>query len=225
MILKFKTFAFTLRPLNGVTDRHIEKLCTYLSKNAEYYKVITEKTGDQRHIHSAFVMKKETARGDIAIYLKRMYKELTPEEMKVMLQGLKVWYNRDFLDYLDKGDDTVVVVENLPEVATLDALFPPPPSTLADTRKLSNQAMLTELEKLWFEHTLPGHAKNTENARNFLWDMMYNKRLIGVMLDDRRIDQVARALVRWMMKATTCTVMNPPYMMEEGEDVHPKIYH
>lgn len=225
MTQKFKTFAFTLRPRDGVTDVQIEKLCKYCRNHAQWYKVVTEKEDDARHIHAVWVLKEEQTRSHVLTYLQRMYKDLEADEMAVMRQGLKIWYNRDFLDYIDKDDNTVVIEENLPEIAYLEALFPPKPEGLVVKKALANQSMLENLEKLWHEHVAVYKAVNTQNARDFLWSMMYEKRLIGVMLDDKRIDQVARALVRWMLKANTCTVPLVPYQVEEGEDIHPLIRH
>lgn len=220
---KFQTFAFTLRPRGGVTDRQIEKMCTYLHRNADYYKVITEKTGDARHMHTAFVLKTPQRRSDVAIYLKRMYKDLDKEEQKVMLQGLKIWYNRDFLSYLDKGDDTVVVQEYLPEVATLDALFPPEPTTLEPKKPYMHDTM-EKYEKLWKEH-VPVHVLvNTENVRNFLTAMQFKKRLIG-LLTEKQVQQHAFWFTRWMLEAEYYVQPTAPYTLEEGVDIHPKIYH
>ena len=224
---KYLTWAFTLRPRDGVTDKQVEKMEKYLHNHAQYWKIITEKEGDQRHMHTAFVLKNPSSKSNVAVYLTRMYKDLDAEETAIMRQGLKIWYNKDFLDYLDKDDDTVVISSNLPEVSHLEAFFPPKPVVLAPGQKkqLANHAMLENLEKLWMEHVPTHYVVNTENARNFMWSMMYEKRLIGVILDDKRIDQVSRALVRWMLKANTCTVPLPPFQVEEGEDVHPLIRH
>ena len=220
---KFQTFAFTLRPRDGVTDRQIEKFCTYLQRNADYYKVITEKTGNERHLHAAFVMKTPQTRSAVTVYLKRMYKDLDPDEMKVMLKGLKIWYNRDFLAYLDKGDNTVVIQENLPEAATLDALFPPPPTTIVPKKPFMHDTM-ERYEKLWKEH-VPVHVLvNTENVRNFLMSMQFEKRIIG-LLTDAQMCQHAKWFTRWMLKANTYVQPLAPYELEEGVDIHPKVYH
>ena len=222
---KFKTFAFTLRPRDGVTDAQVQKMEKYLKKNAEYYKLITEKTGPERHLHCAFVLKNEATRGNVCVYMDRMFKDLEPDEKRVMRQGLKVWYNRDFLSYLDKGDDTVVVCSSLPEVAYLDALFPPPPVPNDEKKLMHVQALLTKWEKLWHEHVPTHMSINTDNVKDFMWSMMFEKRLMDPILDDKRISQIARGLVRWMLKANKCTVDDPPYMNKEGEDIHPLIRH
>jgi len=122
--MKFKTFAFTHRPRNGVTDEDVRKISDYLKKVAEYHKVITEKLDDQRHVHSVFILKKESTRSNVSIQLSRLFPELDPEEKRVMLGGLRIWNDLDYLDYLDKDDDTEVIESNLPEAHYIEAFLP-----------------------------------------------------------------------------------------------------
>lgn len=218
---KFKTFAFTLNPRNGVTDKQIEKIEKYSRAQCEYYHVITEKKGDQRHVHAAWVLKVPQTRSYVSVYMSRMFKDLEPDEKKVMLQGLKVMYNEDFIrNYMDKDDDTVVVCSCLPEAGYLESYFPPKKEAESrKTRQLAFHQMMIDLEKLWHEHVPPHLEKNTVNARDFLYDMQYSKRLIGLM-DDKKCNQVSRWLVRWMNKAERCLLELPPFEKEEGPGMH-----
>lgn len=220
---KFQTFAFTLRPRAGVTDAQIDKLCKYLKNHANWWKVITEKEGDARHVHAVWVMKTPCTRSHVLVYLTRMYKDLDPEEMAIMKKGLKIWYNKDFLDYLNKGDDTVVVEENLPEVSYLESLFPDEPTTKVEKKPFMHATMET-YEKLWRLHQPVHVVVNTQNARDFLMSMQFEKRVIGLMTDQQMI-QHSKWLVRWMVKANTYTQSLPPYELEEGVDCHPLIRH
>lgn len=217
---KLKTFAFTLNPRDGVTDEHLRKLEAYTRKHCEWYHVVTEKTGDQRHIHAGWILKNPSTRSNVSVYMKRMFDDLDPTEQRVMLQGLKVMYNEDFIkNYLDKDDDTVIVCSNLPEAGCLESYFPRKKAKLEAPRRLAYQQMMIDLEKLWHEHVPPHREKNTLNARDFLYDMQYNKRLIG-LLDDKKLIQVSRWLVRWMNKAERCLTDLPPFEKEEGPGFH-----
>lgn len=220
---KFKTFAFTLRPRDGVTDKQIQKLNKYIRNKCEYWHVITEKTDDERHVHAALVMKEPTTRSNISTYLSRMYKDLEDDEHKVMLSGLKIMYNEDFIrKYMDKDDDTVVVDSNLPEEGFLESYFPPKPKEegVKAKRQLAYHQYMKELEALWREHQ-PVHVEvNTENVRDFLFNMQYNKRLIG-LIDDKKLIQVSKWLTRWMNKVEWChTGFLPPFEHEEGAGHH-----
>lgn len=218
---KFKTFAFTFRPRDGVTDKQIEKICTYSSKQCEYYHVITEKKEDERHVHAAWVLKEPRARSYISVYLTRMFKELEPDEKSVMLSGLKVMYNNDWIGkYMNKGDDTVVVQTNLPEAGYLESYFPKKVVKDAPQKKrLMWHSYMMELEGLWREHVSPLMEVNTSTVRDFLFEMQYSKRKIG-LLDDKKLMQVSRWLTRWMNKAESCLLELPPFEKEEGPGMH-----
>lgn len=217
---KFRTFAFTLRPRTGVTDSQVESLCAYCKKRCQWYKIITEKKDDDRHVHAVWVLKAPATRSQVLTYLLRMYPDLDSEERSVMRQGLKIWYNRDFLDYMDKEDDTVVIEENLPEMYFLDSVFPPPPVSRGSQKKLFMHAKMEEYERLWHQHMPVSTVVNTENARNFLVKMQFEERVIG-LLTDQQVIQHSKWLVRWMVKANTYTPTLPVFEQEEGVDVHP----
>ena len=218
---KYKTFAFTLRPRDGVTDKQIEQICVYSRKNCEYYHVITEKTDDERHVHAAWVMKEPKARSNVATCLIRMFKELADDEKRVMQNGLKIMYNEDWLrKYMDKDDDTVVVTTNLPEAGYLESYFPKKKSQEPAVKKrLQWHSYMIELEGLWREYQSPHLDVNTARVRDFLFDMQYSKRRIG-LLDDKKLIQVSRWFTRWMNKAESCLLELPPFEKEEGPGFH-----
>lgn len=221
MSQKFKTFAFTLRPRDGVTAAQIEKLCKYCKTHADWYKIITEKEDDARHIHAVWVLKKESTRTNVLVYMTRMFKTLSPEELSVMRNGLKVWYNADFLDYLDKDDDTVVIEENLPELSYLESLFPEKKDPVVkENKKPYLHATMESYESLWYKYQPTWFEPNTQNARDFLIKMQFEKREIG-LLTDNQVIQHAKWLVRWMLRANTCVQPLPCFEIEEGKDVHP----
>lgn len=220
MSQKGKTFAFTLRPRNGVSDNDIQKMEKFIKNKCEYWHLITEKEDDSRHIHAALILDKPMTRSDVSIYLKRMFKHLDPDEQKVMLQGLKVMYNVDFINhYLDKDDHTVVISTNLPEQGYLESYFTPKPLPSQQRKRLAYHSMMEELEALWYEHQSTHVDVNTANVRDFLYDMQYNKRVIGLM-DDKKCNQVSRWLTRWMNKAERCLLELPPFEKEEGPGFH-----
>jgi hypothetical protein len=211
----FKTFAVTVRPANGVTDEQIKCMLKWVKKNCEYYHVVTEKEDFQRHIHAGIVLKKETTRSNIGNRVKNLFKELDTNEKRVLLRGIKIMYNEDFMrNYLDKDDDTVVIESHLPEVGHLESYFPPKPVE-SDGRTRKCSAYYHQLEKLWYEHTGPHLEICTENARNFLFKIMYSERCIPVIRDDKQIVQTARHLVRWLKKAEESTIVLAPFESEE----------
>lgn len=219
---KFTTFAFTFRPRDGITDEQVSKLEKYVRKNCEYYHIITEKQHDERHVHCALVMKKPTTRSNVTVQLSRLYKDLEPDEKKVMVQGLKVWYNEDWLTkYLDKDDDTVVIASCLPEKGYLESYFPVKKTKedKAVNRRLQWHSLMIELEGYWREY-MPVHLEvNTMTVRDFLFELQYSKRVIGLM-DDKKLLQVSKWFVRWWHKAERCVIELPVFEKEEGPGMH-----
>lgn len=195
---KKQTFAITHRPKGGVSDEDVKTMVKYCERVAKYYKVITEKEGCERHIHAAIFTKEPILKKNVVRSVLNLYPDLLPEEKMVLRQGVKVSGSSQWLDYLEKGDSTVVIQSNLPEVAHLEAYYPPPAEISNKVRK--NLTYYGRLEKLWYEHVDPGKVQNPENCRHFLFNMMYNKRLIDVIRDDRTIIQTSRHLARYLNK-------------------------
>lgn len=216
---KFHTFAVTIRPRDGITDKQIETFVLWCKKQCLYYHVITEKTDYERHVHAAVFFNLKKTRSNVCTMMKRLYKDLSSEEQKVLLRGIKVMYNKDFvMNYMNKDDDTVIIESVLPESNHMESYFPPPkPAVSSDGRTKKCSAYYHELERLWYEHMEPHHEKNTMVIRDFLFKMMYSLRVIPVMRDDNTIRQTARHLCRWLNKSESCpTDFLPPFEKEEN---------
>ena len=54
--VKYSSYALTVRPLDGIDDGQIDRLSKWVVKNSKYYRLITEKTGSQRHAHVGFIL-------------------------------------------------------------------------------------------------------------------------------------------------------------------------
>lgn len=213
--MKFKTFAITLRPRSGVSDDDILKFTQYWKKKSEFYHIVTEKLGSAKHIHAALFLKKESSRSNVCQLMKQTFDHLDESEKSVMLKGIKVLYSNSFIDtYMDKDDDTVVVESNLPESGTLESWYPRKEEIPVKGSK-NKSAYLHELESLWYKYQPTTQEINTMEARNFLYNMMYNKREINYIKNDRDIFQMARHLVRFLRKESYCDLELPPFEKEE----------
>jgi hypothetical protein len=212
---KVQSFAITVRPLDGITETQIQKFLKWTKKQCDYYHVITEKTMAERHIHAGLFMKVPKTRSNVSTDLMRLFKDLSDVEKSVLRKGLKIMYNEDFiLNYLNKGDDTVVVASSLPEEGHMESYFPPKPEVL-ESRAKKCSAYYHELEKLWYEHRTPAYEVTTITTRDFLFEVMYDKRVLPVIRDDKQIIQVSRHLTRWLNKVTTSSIELPVFEKEE----------
>ena len=176
---KIKSFALTLRPLDGVSDHQIDKLSKWVRKTCDYYHIVTEKTMAERHIHAGLFMKEECTRSNIVTRMMQLFPDLTPTEKSVFRQGIKIMYNPDFISkYLDKDDDTIVISSSLPEAHHMESYFPPKPDLPSLSKAKKCSLYYHELERLWMEHTTPGTEINTVVVRDFLFNVMYNLRVL-----------------------------------------------
>jgi len=212
---KFSSYALTVRPLNGIDDGQISRLSKWIVKNSKYYRLITEKSGSERHAHVGFILKEPKTRSNVLQRVLQLFTELSTTERQVLRKGLKIMYNTDFVTkYLDKDDETVVIVDNLPEVSRLDSFFPPKPAPKSNSVKKCS-LYYHELESLWNLHVPVGTDVNTKTCRNFLFNVMYNLRVLPIIRDDRAIIQTARHLTRWLKRTEDSTIQIPPFESEE----------
>jgi len=211
---KYLCYAFTLRPLNGITDKQVDTFVAWLRRHGKYFHAVTEKSGSARHLHAGVVLNEEKARCNIAQMHVQLFRDsLSREELAVYQKGITVMYNTDFiLKYLNKGDDTVEVASNLPEKGHLEKFFTEKP-----VKKSVSRCSLYyhELEALWYKTKRPGEPVNTVVVRDFLFRMMYSERLIPVIADDKKIVQVGRHLTRWLRKAEEQNIKLAPFEYEE----------
>jgi hypothetical protein len=214
--VRFKTYALTLRPRNGVNQEQVNEITSWIRKRSDHYHIVTEKTEGAKHVHAALYLKVSVTRSNFCVVYSRLLKKfnLDFEEIVVAKKGVRILYNNDFvLKYLDKDDDTVVVASSLPEVSRLQAWYPPRPEL--KTKIEQHSKYYWQLENLWKKHTPVYYEVNTVNARNFLFNMMYNERCLSVIKEDRQIIQVARHLVRWIKREQYCTFEIPAFEKEE----------
>lgn len=202
--VKYKSFALTVRPRDGATSAHDDLLCKFVRKQCDYYYIISEKLDDERHLHCGIFLKKAVKRADFTTVIKRVFKAFDDEEKRVLNQGVKIMYNYDFIqNYLDKDDDTEVILKNLPEESHLESYWPPSKEQEKAKAKAAVDKYYANLEYLWFQHQPVAHEVNYHECAKFLSDLMYNKRLIRVMRDDKAIAQCAKHLSRYIRKDST----------------------
>lgn len=216
---KFVTYAITVRPRGGVTNKIIESFTKYFVKKSTYSFVITEGEGDSRHIHSAFVFKVPIARNNVCTDLIRVVgKGFAADEKVVLRNGVKILYSNDFITkYMKKDKDAVVIHRNLPEIGMLEKFYP-----VKEEKAPSNLYMhstMYKYERLWREHREPHVEILTSTVRDFLHELQYKSRVIG-LLSDAQVIQHAKWFTRWMHKVDTADFQMPPFEKEEGPGFH-----
>lgn len=214
---EFRTYAITFRPYNGVDEVDVAKFMKWTRKQAEYYHVVTEKEGHAKHIHAALYLRSPKTRSNVSTMMTRLFKELDSAEKAVMLKGIKIMYNHDWVSsYLAKGDSTEVLGSNLPESGHLESWYPPKPEERSVVSARKHSAYYHELEALWMKYQGPADELNTMNARAFLNRMMNKERCINVISDPKKVKEIAGALVRFIGKVDWDTYELAPFEKEES---------
>ncbi len=207
--MSFLSFAITIRPLQGVTDDDVSIFNLWVSKHAEYYYIVTEKEDEERHIHAGVFLKKKKSHSNMNLDMVRLFKRLSPDEKSVLRKGVKIMYNRDFLDnYMTKGDSTVIISRNLPEESFLEGFDWP---VLKKKGPSAADPYFAKLEELWYEHKSPIWEVNPANCRHFLADLMYNKRILKCITDNRKVYQTSCTLSRYINKESEWHVDPDPF--------------
>lgn len=209
----YKTFAITIRPRDGATEDHDSIITTWLRKKCEYYYLVSEKLDADRHLHCGVFLKSPMTRSNFSNTVSRLFSSyLDTDEMRVFKRGVRIMYNFDFIqNYLDKDDDTEVILANLPEQGRLESFWPPSEEQAKARASAATDKHYAKLELLWNTHVPPGVECTPANCRNFLFDMMYSKRLIKVVRDDKTIIQTAKHLHRYVTKMSVSNVEIAPW--------------
>lgn len=209
----YRSYAFTFRPRDGVKGEHDDVLVKWIRKNCEYYYLVSEKLDAERHLHCGVFLKRAKTRSNFSQDMARLFaKYIDDDERRVLKRGVRIMYNYDFIqNYLDKDDDTDVLLSNLPERQRLDAYWPPSAEQEKAQAMAATDKYYAKLELLWNTHISPGVECTRETCRDFLFDMMYAKRLIRVLRDDKAIVSVAKNLHRYVTKMSRSDVDVAPW--------------
>lgn len=205
----FRSFAITVRPRDGVTDKTISAYLKWFEK-LDYAFVCTEKDGVERHIHAQIFTDNAKAKGDITKQVERICErticDWDQSQKKVLRQGIKVAYSDWYLDYLKenelKDNSCNILYEKLPENT-----YPyyPTEEQQEQVRTTANAVdpRFTDLEFKCNEFlTLRGISLTPKNVASFLADAMFNLRTIKVMMHQRDRTALALTLHAFMSKSS-----------------------
>lgn len=119
----YRSYAFTVRPRNGVSSDTEKELIKWLSKQDYGYATI-EMEDEARHMHGQVWYEAERARGNFHRGLSRICErtidDWDPAQAKVLSKGTKIAYDDFYRSYLidaEKKKDDVIncVYENIPD--------------------------------------------------------------------------------------------------------------
>lgn len=122
---KFRSFAVTIRPVNGVNNVIEARFMKYVKLHSLAL-VVAEKSGHERHLHFQFWFDDPKTKGDVVKQMRRIQESCDPDwdqnSRYVCAKGVTHAYNDDWMDsYLsennpDKTSDSHdIIYKNIPE--------------------------------------------------------------------------------------------------------------
>lgn len=166
----FRGWAVTIRPADGLTDEMVTRAMTCFAKLDGAY-AVTEKLGHERHLHAALFFGTAVRKCQVLERAKVIQGEMSKAELHVLKMGIKIIYNDEFVTYLKKGDDTVVLMDRLP--AEVAAYYP---SEESQAKAMASAGMGTEM-------LISMYRKSQEDVTvgrvwDFMRDLWFEKRIL-----------------------------------------------
>lgn len=204
--MSYKSYAFTIRPLKGVTDKLEQAVIKYLERQPYAFAVI-EMEDEARHIHGQIwydvAIEKGTLNKALERICSREVEEWTASQTHVLRRGTKIAYSDDFIDnYLAKEDN--IIFNNPPEDS---GGYYPSEEEQNKVKSLSNAVdkkfhKLEQQYKEWNEKQPPsrkwdGVISKWHNLRSvslFYMDAMFNSKTIMVVTDKKKRTETAKSL-------------------------------
>lgn len=218
---KYKSFCITVRPRGGLHGEYDEAVVKYIRKQL-YYVYNYEKEAEARHIHAQIFFDEPVRKSNVQTALKRIAekhdKDWSPSSRKVLVSGVKIAYNDNFMDnYITKDGD--INLENYkPPDATQDYY----PSEEEQAQAIAQAGAVDQkfhrLKQLWeLEHEeYIEHQKTLKDVGHFIYKLMFEDKLIDVIADDRRRKQLVKALTHYIFPYNS-SVMNYMFTQEDQQ--------
>lgn len=110
--MEFKSYAFTVRPRNGLSEELECRITSWLKKQ-DYAFAVTEMSAEAKHLHGQIFCNEPRVKGAVQLSLERIQEKYDPDwdpaSKKVLRRGVRIAYNGDFIEeYLNKEDSSVI---------------------------------------------------------------------------------------------------------------------
>lgn len=121
----YKSFAITVRPRDGLTDKTRQALLTWIQRSCDHGILVTEGSNQSNHAHIQIWNNEGRTRGVVSTAIQRICVRTILDwdraQQKVMRNGIRIAYSDWFDDYLTDnlektGDEKGIIhYENVPE--------------------------------------------------------------------------------------------------------------
>ncbi len=202
--MNYRSFAFTIRPRNGVNDKLLEDAISWIQKQ-DYGFMVTEMALEAKHIHGQIWINNPRAKGTVALSLERLQERSDPEwdpaSKKVLRRGVRIAYNKDFVEEYLSEDKTGSTIEynNPPEDE--DEFYP----SQEEQDAVMNEAhaadkrlhRLSLMYHIYYKEDMPILAYKKLVAK-FLFDAWYISKNLPTLQSKRYEKDLLRKLVFYL---------------------------
>ncbi len=203
----FRSFAFTVRPSNGVEyNGDLEKsIILYLLKYQGF--LVSEKEGHERHLHGQIFFEKPKRKFDINRQLNLICQRTIPEwnldQQRVLHSGTKVAYSDDwFCQYTNKEVESELIYSDMP--SSTQEYYP----SLEEQNRVMAKSQAVDktfhhLKEMYDDDPIIRNNIQVSNpserqVREWLYLQMFVKKTIRVIEDRRRFNQRASAFYHYL---------------------------
>lgn len=197
-ILDCKTFQITISPKGDVTEKCVEVLLKWVKKTSLSSYVVAERgSNGQRHLHMAVAFEDSRSKRCLQEDLWKKVKKFHGDSIGRIAVVVTVSYDHRWYDeYLRKEAGVELLHDNYDRTVITD-LFPSPEvqQLLVESKgKKVCDTYVYEHCVLWEATDLP---VSVSGALRYLRERMFKEKTMMVMLDERRIRQLAIAIFRY----------------------------
>ena len=200
---KFKSYCITVRPKAGLHGSYAEAIEKYIRKQ-KYFVYNYEKEDEARHIHAQIFFDDPVRKSNIQTALKRIAekhdKDWDPASRKVLVSGVKIAYNDNFMDNYITKDSEVETLNWNPPADTEDYYPSEAEQNAVQARANARDQYFHRLSELWHlrypDYTV--HSNTLKDIGLFIYDQMFIDRMIPVIRDDRQRKQIVKAAMHYI---------------------------
>ena len=218
---KFRSFCITVRPKGGLHGEYEEPVVKYIRKQSNYVYTF-EKEAEARHIHAQIFFEEPVRKSNIQTALKRIAekhdKDWSASSRKVLVSGVKIAYNDNFMDnYITKDGD--IDIQNYSPPDSTEEYYPSQEEQAAAIAQANaTDQRFHRLKQLWdlSHEDYIEHQKSLKDVGLFIYKLMFEDKVIDVIADDRRRKQLIKALTHYLFPYNQ-SVNNYMFTQEDQE--------
>lgn len=197
-----RSFAFTVRPLEGVApDSDLEKSFRKLFDKYQGF-LVAEKTGIERHLHGQLFFQNSRTKSDFnrdfpVKLCKKHCVDWSPQQERVLKMGTKIAYSDDFFTEYTNKEDSELLEDNFPIYNSTEFYPSKEEQDKVKERANAKDAKYYALAEM-YQNSENSCIPTYENVAKWLYSAMFVEKTIKCIEDKRKINQTVNTLTEYL---------------------------